>query len=459
MAERKVDLYGAAWHVFHDRTGEVLISGPAGTGKSLGCLYKILRIANDYPGSRQLILRQTHSSLTASTLVTFEQQVAPEALASGTLKWFGGSGRKPAAYEHRNGSSILVGGLDQPGKLLSTEYDLVFIDEANQVSLTAYETLLTRLRGKRGPYRQIILACNPDHPDHWLKKRAEAGALKMLDSRHADNPHFVNDDGSRTDAGHEYLARLDALTGVRKLRYRDGIWAAAEGMVYEDWREADNLIDWFPVPKDWPLFLTVDFGYNDAFVCQWWRTDPDGRMYLTREIHRSQVLVEDHARHIRDIMEENEDVEPTPYAVVCDHQLEDRKTLERHLRMPTIPAKKGISRGIQLTQSRIRKQGDGRPRMYVFRNAVVGRDDGAVARNTPRGWAAELTGYVWQTVRGTDGIPKEVPVDKNNHSLDAGRYAVAHLDWNEVSRLGNPAAQPTSVPAPNGSPWSSPVGR
>jgi hypothetical protein len=201
----------------------------------------------------------------------------------------------------------------------------------------------------------------------------------------------------------------------------------------------------------------VDFGYNDAFVCQWWRTDPDGRMYLTREIHRSQVLVEDHARHIKRIMEENSETEPVPYAVVCDHQLEDRKTLERHLGMPTVPARKGISRGVQLKQARIRRAGDGKPRLYVFKGAVVGRDEGAKRRNVPRGLAAEILGYVWQTVRGTDGIPKEVPVDKDNHSLDAGRYAVAHLDWHEPGRVGNPAAAQPAQAA--GSVWSSPVGR
>lgn len=451
---------GAALELFRDRGPEVCLVGAAGTGKTVAALMKLHLTSLMVPGVQSLVVRQTHASLTSSTLVAFEQFVAADQIRSGQTVWFGGSGSKPAGYRYPNGSMMMVGGMDNPGKVLSMSLDRILVDEANQISVTAYETLLTRLRGSATTYKQMVTATNPDHPSHWLKERADApdNALRMYTSYHADNPYLHERDGTPTAAGLDYAGFLDSLTGVRRLRYRDGLWAAAEGMIYEDWREDVNVIDWFPVPTEWPLLLSVDFGFNDAFVCQWWRIDPDGRMYLTREIHKSQVLVEDHARHIRSVLDENAGVEPPPFAVVADHQLEDRKTLERHLRLPTVPAKKAISRGVQLVQARTRRQGDGRPRLYVFKGAVVGRDAYAEKRKTPRGWAAELPGYVWQTVRGTDGIPKEVPVDKDNHSLDAGRYAVAHMDWNEPAKLGNPAAQRGETPR-SGSKWGAPVGR
>lgn len=449
---------GAARDLLKAREGSVVISGPAGTGKSLAALYKVHLTAMLAPGSRQVILRQTHASLTTSTLVTFERQVVASAMAAGDVKWFGGSGRKPPAYEYANGSVVLVGGLDQPGKFLSTEYDRITIDEANQVSVAAYETLITRLRGRGGTYRQIVLACNPDHPEHWIMKKVHAGDLRILYSVHEDNPYLIGKDGTRTPDGEDYLGRLDALSGVRRLRYRDGVWAAAEGLVFDDWRDSTNILDPFEIPKSWPLFLTVDFGFSNPFVCQWWRVDSDGRMYLTREIHQTQVLVEDHARRIRSILDENAETEPAPFAVVCDHDAEDRATLTRHLKLPTVAAKKGVSRGIQLTQARMRPAGDGRPRLFVVRDALLGRDLTAEAQSRPRGFLGEVNGYVWETVRGSDGIPKEVPVKLNDHSMDAGRYAVAHLDWNQEPKLGNPARAAQSAPRP-GSPWARPVGR
>lgn len=449
--------WGGARELLLARDSEVCIAGAAGTGKSVAALYKAHLTSLLVPNTMSLILRQTHASLTASTLVTFEQQVAALALAEGTVRWFGGSGRKPPAYEYRNGSRIIVGGLDQPGKFLSMDVSRVYVDESNQVSLTAYETLLTRLRGRAATYRQIVLMTNPDHPAHWIRERAEAGKLRMIKSVHRDNPYLHRRDGSMTDVGVDYMARLDALTGVRRLRYRDGIWAASEGQVFDDWNESANLVDPFPVPDDWRAVWTVDFGYSNSFVWQQWRIDSDGRAYLTHEIARRQRLVEDHARDILALMVANG--WKRPEAIVCDHDSEDRATLERHLKMPTIPARKAVSRGVQLTQARIRPAGDGRPRLFVLRDATLRTDPLAAVDKRPRGFAAEIGGYVWAMERGSDGIPKEAPLKQHDHSMDAGRYLVSYLDWHEAAKVGNPAAQREQVQSTQGSRWSRPVGR
>lgn len=448
---------GGARELLLARDATLLVSGPAGTGKSVAALMKIHLTSLMVPGLVTLLLRQTAASLGASTLRTYERFVATQELSSEDVAWYGGSGSKPAAYMYRNGSLIIPGGMDRPGKFLSMDVDRVVIDEANQVSVTGVETVATRLRGKAPTYKQMLLLTNPDHPDHHLLKMVESGRARHIHSVHTENPYLFDRAGNVTEAGADYIGRLRALTGVRRERYYEGRWVAAEGSVYENWSVADNVVEWFAVPSDWPLVLTVDFGYSNAFVAQWWRIDPDGRMYLTREISRKQRLVEDHARDIRAIMTEHPD-EPVPTAVVCDHDSEDRATLERHLKLPTLPARKGVTRGVQLMHARIRKAGDGRPRMFVFKDCVVGRDLVAEERKTPRGLAAEVLGYVWETVRGDDGIPKEVPVKLNDHSMDAARYAVAHLDWHEDAKVGNPA-KPRETQPSTGSSWSRPVGR
>lgn len=351
---------------------------------------------------------------------------------------------------------IMVGGMDNPGKVLSMSLDRVLVDEANQISVAAYETLLTRLRGSAPTYKQMVTACNPDHPDHWLKQRADASdnPMRMYTSVHRDNPYLAHPDGTWTEAGQDYVGSfLGSLTGVRRLRYLDGVWAAAEGLVFGDWRDDLNLIDFEQVPEAVRTVWSVDFGYNNAFVWQEWRVDADGRMYLTREISRKQRLVEDHAR---DILELTGGYRPE--AIICDHDSEDRATLERHLGMPTVPARKGVTRGLQLVEARVRPAGDGKPRLYVVRGAVQGRDLTAEHMKTPRGFASEVTGYVWAVERGSDGIPREVPLKLNDHSMDAGRYAVAYLDWNQPARAHNPAAARTAA-APTNPVWARPVGR
>lgn len=408
------------------------------------------------PNMVTLLLRQTAASLGASTLRTFEHFVAAQELASGHVTWFGGSGSKPAAYRYPNGSLIIPGGMDRPGKFLSMDVDRVLIDESNQVSVTGVEVVATRLRGKAATYKQMVLLTNPDHPDHHLLKMAQEGRARHIHSLHKDNPYLYNRDGSPTKMGVEYLQRLSSLTGVRRARYLEGRWVAAEGMVYPDWSLADHVIDPFPVPDEWPLLISIDWGFSHPIVVQFWRIDGDGRMYLTHEIARSGLLVEDVAKRVKDMLASGSF--PRPIAVVADHDAEDRATFSRHSKLTTTPAYKAVSHGVQMVQARLRDAGDGSPRVLVFRDSLMEPDPIAAERKQPRGVAAEITGYVWAVERGTDGIPREHPMKINDDSMDCMRYAVAHQDRREPSKIGSPAKVQPQQPK-QGSRWSQPVGR
>ena len=110
----------------------------------------------------------------------------------------------------------------------------IYVQEATEITEDEWEHLTTRLRRAVAPYQQIIGCCNPAGPNHWLKKRAEAGRLTLIASAHEDNPLLYDEKaGAYTETGKAYLAKLDALTGVRYQRLRQGLWVAAEGMVFE----------------------------------------------------------------------------------------------------------------------------------------------------------------------------------------------------------------------------------
>jgi phage terminase large subunit len=416
--------------------------------------------AMQIPNLRGLVLRATHTSLTATTLQTFQRQVAAQALADGSVRWFGGSGKDPAAFRYANGSTITVAGADRPERFLSLEVDRIFCDEAVELSLDIYETLLTRLRGTAGTYRQIVLATNPSYPQHWIKRRADSGALTMLTSTHRDNPHYMNADGTLTEAGREYMAKLDKLTGVRAQRLREGRWTAAEGIIYEDFDEAVHLIDRFDIPADWERRISIDMGYTNPTVVQWWASDPDGRLYLYREIYQTQTLMEDHAKSIRRIIEETG--EPWPAAIICDHDAEDRATLERYLKAVTVPARKNVSAGIQAVQARMRPAGDGKPRLFIMRDATVKRDQSLAEAGKPTSTADEINGYVWAVKPakpGSVGGLKEQPLKENDHGCDALRYLVASVDLGGTPSIGNPArASGGGSSRDGGSRWGQRVG-
>lgn len=421
---------GAALELFRTRDSETFIAGPAGTGKSLACLFRLHLTALHTPGIRCLIVRKTAVSLGSTTLVTYEKKVAADALARGIVRWFGGSPREAPGYRYSNGSKIDVAGMDKPEKIMSAEYDLVFADEATELTLTDWESIGTRLRNGILSWQQQMGACNPAHPTHWIKQRCDQGQAAMLVSRHRDNPAYVNADGTLTEQGCDYFAKLDALTGVRRLRLRDGTWAAAEGLIYEGWDEALHLVDPFKIPATWTRWITVDFGFTNPFVMQWWAEDGDGRLFLYRELYRTRRLVEDHARQARGLMvyPSGQWREPQPRAVICDHDAEDRATLEKHLKLGTQAAEKAVSPGIQAVQSRLKQAGDGRARLFIVRGALVERDAELDTTRKPACTEEEITGYVWAVKPGNAGGLKEEPVKENDHGMDAMRYMVAARD-------------------------------
>jgi phage terminase large subunit len=429
VLDHEVELRGAALELANSRAKEVLISGAAGTGKSRAVLEKINLICLITPGTKALILRKTARSLATSALRTWERDVVKEALIDRSVSYYGGSSREPAQYRYSNGSSVVIGGLDDPMKVMSTEYDVAFIQECTEITEEDWESVNIRLRNGAISFQQIIGDCNPSHPTHWLLERAASGKLAHLVSQHEDNPRYFLPDGTPTTEGVDYIARLDSLTGVRYLRLRKNIWAAAEGVIYEGFDPAIHVIDPFPVPASWERIWSIDFGHTNPFVWQDWALDEDRRAYLVREIYMSGRLVEDHARQILSLGG------PRPSVIVCDHDAEDRATFERHTGMGTIAAEKAVTMGIDAVAERYKVAADGRPRLMYFRDALVEKDPAMVEKKLPTCTIEETPGYIWAPEPPGADRKREQPVKKNDHGKDAERYFVCEADLHGTTNV------------------------
>lgn len=421
---------GGALEAFRARDGEVLLSGPAGTGKSRAAMEKLHLVALLNPGMRGLILRKTLVSLGSTALVTWRRHVVPEALEHGIVWYYGGSQEEAPQYRYENGSSVLIGGMDKPTKIMSSEYDMIYVQEAIELDPGDWEACTTRLRNGVVSFQQLIADTNPDKDTHWLKARCDGGSTRMVHSRHEDNPVLFGDDGNLTEFGASYIARLDKLTGVRYLRLRRGLWVASEGICFEDWDPAVHLIDPFDIPADWKRWWAVDFGFTNPFVCQMWAEDPDGRLFLYREIYHTKRTPDEHAKRILRIVTDDRGqwIEPKPVAIVCDHDAAGRRLLTRELRLATTPARKtvDVSDGIALTTMRMRKAGDGLARIFIFKNALVERDEDLVTASKPTRTAEEIPGYIWDMTGGKK--IKETPRKEDDHGCDAMRYLVVERD-------------------------------
>ena len=420
---------GAALDLFYAREEEVLLDGPAGTGKTLACLNKVLAMALKYSLSRHLVLRKTRASLTESALVTFENEVVPP----GHMCLDGAGRANRHSYEFPNGSSIVLGGMDKVSRVMSTQYDSIYILEAVELEEAEWEGVSTRLRNGKMPFAQLLADTNPDRPTHWLNQRCLAGLTRRLWSRHEDNPRFWDAaTGAWTEEGLVYLSRLDRLTGARLQRLRFGKWAASEGQIYEQWDSPTHLMQRRDLPKDWRRLWTFDFGFTNPLVWQCWAIDPDGRYWREWELYRTKTLVEDAAR---EILAHCASVgSPRPVAVVCDHDAEDRATLERHLGYRTVAAVKDVSPGIQAVASRLRKADDGLPRLLLLRDSLIHpRDPDLFEAKRPTCTDEEFDAYVWDTTAGRKR--GEQPLKEHDHGMDGMRYGVAWSDLRKSAKV------------------------
>ena len=408
--------YGAIDALWRCMAPEVLIPGPAGTGKTRGLLEKVHLFLMNHPGSRGLIARKTRASMTESVLVTFESHVAVSGCNLGNQQR-----RTRTAYDYDNGSTLVVGGLDNPDRFMSTEYDIIAVFEATELSEDDLEKLTTRLRNGRAPYQQLIADCNPAAPTHWIKRRADRGQMVTLPSTHRDNPRLW--DGMQwTTEGKRYLATLDSLTGHRRARLLDGKWAASEGLVYPEFDASVHVIQAMPDGwESWRRIRSMDFGYVHPFVCQWWAIDGDGRMYLYRELYRAKRTTDDHAKQINQLSQ-GESYEAT----VTDHDPDVRGILAK-AGIQSVLAEKNHAAGRDAVHARLRLQGDGRPRLYVLAGCTHEIDGDLYERKRPTSTLAEFDSYVYPP--GRDGkAEKEEPVKECDDGMDAMRYAAMWLD-------------------------------
>ena len=433
------ELRGANFALGSCKDLEVLLDGPAGTGKTVACLFKVHMMLTMYPGAKALVARKTNTALAGSAMATFRDMLDPRE----NVIYYGGSKVKPAAYEYPNGSLMIVSGLDKPEKIKSFEFDLAYLNECTEMTVEDIEFVRSRLRHGKTPYHQLLMDANPDAPTHWANIRCNEGITTRLVSRHEHNPRYFDlKTNDWTEEGRNYIfGVLGGLTGVRLARLRYGIWAAAEGTIYQDsWDRERNVIDPFPIPMGWERQLSVDFGYNHPFVCLWSAIDPDGRIYVYRQLYMTKRLVEDHAKDIKRVSRWGEpNGDPLPRVIITDHQAEDRRTLERYLGLMTTAAHKSVSDGIQAVASRLRPAGDGKPRLAIFRGCRIELDRDLAQSKRPTCLEEEPDVYVWKKQGNGVGV-KEEPAKEFDDGMDALRYIVAFNDLksNSVSYFKNP---------------------
>lgn len=135
--------YGAIAELARMRDPRILVEGPADTGKTSGILRVEELWAWSCPGIRVLLVRQTMQSLRESVLVTLEDKVWGPMLGGRRHPAQHGTATRATrrTYNFPNGSTYVIGGLEDPAWTFSMEYDDILGFEAWEFSKDSIEKL------------------------------------------------------------------------------------------------------------------------------------------------------------------------------------------------------------------------------------------------------------------------------------------------------------------------------
>ena len=367
------------------------------TSKTWSACVKSFLLCSDptRPGVHGLMVRKTFKSIHESGGRTFDT------ITKGMpIRRLGGKG-----YTDRwifpNGSELVCCGLDNPEKMLGSEWDFIQVLQAEQLTKDDWEMIGGRCTGRGAvvAFPQIFGDCNPAGSKHWIRKRK---SLTLLKSVHKDNPALYDDAGNMTEVGRQRIGILEStLTGVRRKRLLEGIWASSEGAVYDTFDPAIHVKE--RDPGEFKRFmLAIDEGYTNPAVILLCGDDSDGRRHVFREFYQRGVLQGDMVKVAQDWFREPFPGKRCILAAVdaaAAGLIADLVAVGVH----AVGGKGRVIDGIQKIQDRLKVAGDGKPRLTIDPSCVE--------------MVNEFESYVWKP-----DAPKDTPVKEHDHCSDSCRY-------------------------------------
>lgn len=299
-----------------------------------------------------------------------------------------------------NNKQILFAGLDDPEKIKSiTPIDGVitdiWVEEATECEYAAIKQLDKRLRGKSKAKKRLTLSFNPILQEHWIykeyfsiwednKQYAEKDNVSILKTTYKDNKFLTQDD-------------IDALENETDKYYYEvytlGNWGVLGALIFKNWKMEDftdieNTFDNYKNGIDW------GFGVDPFAFIRSHYDKTRKRLYICDEIYATELSNEESAGLVKEKIG-NE-------VVVCDSAEPKSVSDYKKLKVRALPAKKGkgsVEHGIKFLQNL---------EIIIHPRCQNAR--------------LEFSKYKWKEDKNGTVLP--IPVDKDNHIIDALRYAL-----------------------------------
>jgi len=271
-----------------------------------------------------------------------------------------------------NGNTIQFYSLDDPQKAHGPRRDILWLNEADDLTYSDYHQLSMRTRLK------LIIDCNPKAPpDHWVNTEVRAlpsDKVTVIHSTYLDNPFMP-------DEQREALERLKDTDPSLWSVYGLGLYAEIRGKIYS------NRIEGGEMPEGQCVY-GIDFGHTNPTAVV--------RILLKgNDLYWQEVVYETHLTNSDLIERLKAEGVARGSKLYCDAAEPDRIVELRRAGFDAIPAKKDVQAGIDFCQR--------------YRIIHIGANV-----------TKEIASYKWKENR--QGDPLDEPVKYNDHAMDAGRY-------------------------------------
>lgn len=367
------------------------ISGVQGGKTTVGAVWLLQEVYKDYEAGTMgdyLVVAPTNKILQQSTLVKLKEMLPSD---------WGVYKEQKQVYELKWGSRIFVRSAEDPNYLEGMTLRRVWADEAGQMKSMVWTILQARVAIHQG---RILMTSTP-YAQNWYHRDIfkQAGWVngELQPNKNADievvswgsvvNPAFP--------AAEQARAKATMSEALYERRYC-GKFTQLEGLVYPF--SEDTIVQPFDVPSEWKRFGGMDFGKSDPTAILDIAEDPTTHVYyIVGEYYKSNGLLKDMVEWISN--------RPMSRVLADPQSAQLIEEIRRYHGLGQVqPAdKQKIEVGIERITAMLK---EGRLKVFAGCKNVI----------------EEFEGYHYPAP-DPDKVRQDEPVDKDNHAMDALRYA------------------------------------
>jgi len=348
----------------------LLFQGSARSGKTYNIILWLVIHLLQNPNKTLSIVRKTLPALKGSVLQDLKEILEKVALYEPS-RWK----KQEGYYTLPNNSVIEFFSTDEEQKLRGRKRDMLFINEANEITRDEYIQLAIRTT------ETIIMDYNPSDLYSYIYDLIETeDDVFFHKSTYKENPFLTK----------EIIKEIESLQDKDENLWRVfglGERGIATNSVFTKYYEIDEI------PQTKNIFRGLDWGYNDptAFIEV---RKIDDNIYVKELLYERGLTANDIIYKIQQL-----NIDPTD-DIWCDSARPEIIEDLKRARINAKPVKKNtILHGIDLIK---------RHKVYIDKNSTNILD--------------EFKNYKWK--KNKDGNILDTPEDKYNHGIDAIRYAM-----------------------------------